>query len=48
MVIPGEPEAAARALARASGVDITAETVSALEAHARRMGVDPSPIADSL
>ena len=48
VVIPGEPEAAARALATASGVDITAETVSALEAHARRMGVDPSPIADSL
>jgi uncharacterized oxidoreductase len=47
VVIPGEPEAAARRAATTGGVDVTAQTRSGLEAYARRVGVDPSPIADS-
>lgn len=46
VVIPGEPEAAARAASAAAGVDVTDLTRDALVAIARKLGVDPAPLDD--
>jgi LDH2 family malate/lactate/ureidoglycolate dehydrogenase len=45
VILPGDPEVASQAAAAASGVEITAPTREALVAIARRLGVDPGPLA---
>jgi hydroxycarboxylate dehydrogenase B len=44
IILPGEPEAAARVQARSSGVEITAPTRRELVVIAARLGVDSSPL----
>jgi LDH2 family malate/lactate/ureidoglycolate dehydrogenase len=44
ITLPGEPEAAARVLARSSGIEITAVTRRELLAIATRLGVDSRPL----
>ncbi len=45
VILPGDPEAASQAAAAARGVDVTTQTREALVAIARRLGVDPGPLA---
>ncbi len=45
VILPGDPEAAAQAIAATRGVDVTAQTRESLAAIARRLGVDPGPLA---
>lgn len=44
ILVPGEPEARARASARARGVEVTEPTRIALVTIAERLGVDPGPL----